>query len=114
MLERQRIALNPRAVETNRAGRISGDQRFQLSARATAATLGWVSMTFFAMIAWWLVFAAETRWMAGPGIIATVIAPLAPLIAPFGAKRAHRPPGDARWPSTRHEHRLGVIGQSAH
>ena len=77
MLERQRIAPNPRAVETNRAGRISGDQRFQLSARATAATLGWVSMTFFAMIAWWLVFAAETRWMAGPGIIATVIAPLA-------------------------------------
>lgn len=77
MLSRQRLALNPRAVETNRAGRISGDQRFHLSARATGATLGWVSMTFFAMIAWWLVFAAEMRWMAGPGMIATVSAPLA-------------------------------------
>jgi len=77
MLDRQRIALNPQAVETNRAGRISGDQRFHLSARATGAMLGWVSMTFFAMIAWWLVFVDETRWMAGPGIIATVSAPLA-------------------------------------
>ena len=77
MLDRQRIALNPQAVETNRTGRISGDQRFHLSARATAATLGWVGLTFFAMVAWWLVFVAQTRWMAGPGIIATVSAPLA-------------------------------------
>src|SRR5689334_8922415 len=77
MFDRKRTALNPSAVETNRAGRISGDQRFHLSARATAATLGWVGLTFFAMIAWWLVFVAETRWMAGPGIIATVVAPLA-------------------------------------
>jgi hypothetical protein len=77
MLSRQRLALNPQAVEANRAGKISGDQRFHLSARATGATLGLMSMTFFAVIAWWLVFAAETRWMAGPGIIATVIAPLA-------------------------------------
>lgn len=77
MLNRQRVALNPQAVEVNRAGRISGDQRFQLTARATGATLGLVSMTFFAAIAWWFVFAAETRWMAGPGIIATVSAPLA-------------------------------------
>lgn len=76
MLNRQRMALNPQAVETNRAGRISGDQRFHLTARATGATLGWVSMTFFAAIAWWLVFAAETRWLAGPGIIATVGAPV--------------------------------------
>src|SRR5690348_2519120 len=77
MLDRQRLALNPRAVETNRAGRISGDQRFHLSARATGATLGWMSMTFFAAIAWWPVFAAQTQWMAAPGIIATVVAPLA-------------------------------------
>ena len=77
MLNRQRMALNPQAVETNRAGRISGDQRFHLTARATGATLGWVSMTFFAVIAWWFVFATETRWMAGPGIIATVTATLA-------------------------------------
>jgi hypothetical protein len=77
MLTRQRLALNPAALVFNRAGRISGDQRFHLSARATGATLGWVSMTFLAVIAWWLVFAAETRWMVGPGIIATVSAPLA-------------------------------------
>ena len=51
MLNRQRAALNPGAVETNRAGRVTGDQRFHLSARATGATLAWVSMTFFAMIA---------------------------------------------------------------
>ncbi len=76
MLNRQRMALNPGAVDANRAGRITGDQRFHLSARASGATLGWVSMTFFAMIAWWLVFAGETRWMAGPGIIATVCAPV--------------------------------------
>ena len=77
MLNPERMALNPNAVETNRAGRISGDQRFHLTARATGATLGWVSMTFFAAIAWWFVFGAETRWMAGPAIIATVIAPVA-------------------------------------
>jgi len=76
MFNRQRMALNPGAVETNRSGRITGDQRFHLSARATGATLAWVSMTFFAMAAWWFVFAAETRWMAGPGIIATVAAPV--------------------------------------
>ena|SRR5690348_13252839 len=77
MFNRQRVALNLGAVEANRAGRITGDQRFHLSARATGATLAWVSMTVFAMIAWWLVFAAETRWMAVPGIIATVSAPVA-------------------------------------
>lgn len=77
MLDRQRIALNPGAIDTNRAGRISGDQRFQLTARATGATLGWVSMTFFAAIAWWFVLAAETRWMVVPAIIATVGAPVA-------------------------------------
>ena len=77
MFDRQRLALNPGAVETNRAGRISGGQRFELSARATGAVLGWLSMTVFAAIAWWFVFVAETRWMALPALIATIAAPAA-------------------------------------
>ena len=77
MFDLQRIALDPWAVGINRAGQISGGQRFQLSARATGATLGWVGMTLFAAIAWWSVLVAETRWMAGPGLIATVGAPIA-------------------------------------
>jgi hypothetical protein len=77
MFNQQRMALNPGAVETNRAGKITRGQRFHLSARATGAVLGWVSLTVFAMIAWWFVLVAQTRWMAGPGLIATVAAPLA-------------------------------------
>lgn len=77
MFDVHRMALDPGAVDINRAGRISGGQRFQLSARATGATLGWVGMTVFAAIAWWSFFVAETRWMAGPGLIATVGAPIA-------------------------------------
>ncbi len=78
MFNRQRTALNLGAVEANRAGRITRGQRFHLSARATGAALGWVSTTVFAMIAWWfVVVSAETRWMAGPGLIATVAAPVA-------------------------------------
>src|SRR2546423_10617701 len=77
MFDRQRMALNPGAMETNRTGRISGGQRFQLSARATGAVLGWLSMTVFAAIAWWFVFVAETRWMAIPAVIATIAAPAA-------------------------------------
>src|SRR5256885_14940713 len=77
MFDRQRMALNPGAVETNRAGRISGGQRAQLSARATGAVLGWLSMTVFAAIAWWFVFVAETRWMAIPAVIPTIAAPAA-------------------------------------
>ena len=34
-------------------------------------------MTAFAAIAWWFVFVAETRWMAVPGLIATIAAPAA-------------------------------------
>lgn len=48
-----------------------------MGARATGAVLGWVSMTAFAAIAWWFVFVAETRWLALPGLIATVVAPIA-------------------------------------
>jgi len=48
-----------------------------LGARATGAVLGWVSMTAFAAIAWWFVFVAETRWLALPGLTATVVAPIA-------------------------------------
>src|SRR5438046_8101919 len=77
MLDRQRMALNPGALETNRAGRISGGQRFQLSARATGAVLGWLSMTVLAAVAWWFVLVAETRWMAVPGLLATLAAPAA-------------------------------------
>ncbi len=77
MLDRQRMALNHGALETNRAGRISGGQRFQLSARATGAVLGWLSMTVLAAVAWWFVLVAETRWMAVPGLLATLAAPAA-------------------------------------
>ena len=77
MFDQQRTALNPGAVEANRAGRITRGQRFQLGARATGAVLGWVSTTVFAAIAWWFVFVAETRWLALPGLIATVVAPIA-------------------------------------
>ena len=77
MFDQQRAALNPGAVEANRAGRITRGQRFQLGARATGAVLGWVSTTVFAAIAWWFVFVAETRWLALPGLIATVVAPIA-------------------------------------
>ena len=48
-----------------------------MGARATGAVLGWVSTTVFAAIAWWFVFVAETRWLALPGLIATVVAPIA-------------------------------------
>ena len=48
-----------------------------MGARATGAVLGWVSMTAFAAIAWWFVFVAETRWLALPGLTATVVAPIA-------------------------------------
>src|SRR5438132_14258955 len=34
-------------------------------------------MTAFAAIAWWFVFVAETRWLSLPGLIATVVAPIA-------------------------------------
>lgn len=36
-----------------------------------------MSMTAFAAIAWWFVFVAETRWLALPGLTATVVAPIA-------------------------------------
>ena len=74
MFNQQRMALNPAAVEANRAGRITRAQRLHLSARATGAALGWVSMTVFAAIAWWFVLSTGTRWMAGPGLIATIAA----------------------------------------
>jgi len=77
MFDQQRTALNPGAVDANWGGRITRGQRFQLGARATGAVLGWVSTTVFAAIAWWFVFVAETRWLALPGLIATVVAPIA-------------------------------------
>ena len=77
MFNRQREALNPGAVEMNQAGKITAGQRLQLSARATGAVLGWLSLTVFAVIAWWFVLVAETRWMAGPGLIASIAAPIA-------------------------------------
>jgi hypothetical protein len=77
MFDRQRTALNPGAVEANLAGKITPEQRVQLAARATGAALGWVSMTVFAVVAWWFVLIAGERWMAGPGLIAAVAAPVA-------------------------------------
>jgi hypothetical protein len=77
MFNRQRAALNPGAVEVNRAGKITRGQRVQLSARATGAALGWAGTTVFAVIAWWFVLIAGMRWMAGPGLIASVAAPVA-------------------------------------
>src|SRR2546423_5420491 len=77
LFNRQRMALNPAALEANRAGRITRGQRFQLSARATGAALGFVSTTLFAAIVWWLVVKGGTPWMAVPGLIATIVAPIA-------------------------------------
>src|SRR5256885_16728586 len=77
MLNRQRMALNPAALEANRAGTITRGQRFQLSARATGAALGLVSKTLFSAIAWWLVVKGGMPWMALPGLIAAIVAPIA-------------------------------------
>jgi hypothetical protein len=76
MFERERLALDPGALETNRAGKISKGQRSMLRARATGALIGLFGTSMFAAIAWWIAATQARVWVA-VALIATVAAPLA-------------------------------------
>ena len=80
------MALDPDALEMNRAGKISPGQRSMLRARATGALLGFLGSAVFAVIAWWFALSgAHASWAAATAI-ATVAAPLA--LWAFGRIRA--------------------------
>jgi hypothetical protein len=76
MFERERLALDPGALETNRAGKISKGQRSKLRARATGAVIGLFGTSTFAAIAWWIAVNGARIWLA-VALIATVAAPFA-------------------------------------
>ena len=77
MFERQRIALDPGALETNRAGRISKGQRSKLRARGTGALLACVGCGVFALVACWFALTGAGMWLVAPAAIATFAAALA-------------------------------------
>ena len=76
MFDRERLALDPGALETNRAGKISKGQRSKLRARATGALIGLFGTSTFAVIAWLVAITGERVWLA-VALIATVAAPIA-------------------------------------
>jgi hypothetical protein len=72
------MVLDPGALETNRAGRISKGQRSKLRARATGALLACVGCALFALAAWWVALSgAAPRYLVAPAAVATFAAPLA-------------------------------------
>jgi hypothetical protein len=72
------MALDPGALETNRAGRLSKGQRSKLRARATGALLAGVGCAVFALIAWWsAALTGAPGYLVAPAAIATLGAPLA-------------------------------------
>jgi hypothetical protein len=76
MFERERLALDPGALETNRAGQISQGQRSMLRARAAGALVGLFGTSPFAVIAWWVALSGARVWIA-VALIGTVAAPIA-------------------------------------
>ncbi|HXN90252.1 MAG TPA: hypothetical protein VN906_02090 [Candidatus Sulfotelmatobacter sp.] len=76
MFDRERLALDPGALETNRAGLISKGQRSMLRARATGALLGLFGTGAFAVSAWWVAMTGGARVWLAIALIATVAAPI--------------------------------------
>ncbi|HEY8798659.1 MAG TPA: hypothetical protein VIO85_12425 [Candidatus Dormibacteraeota bacterium] len=76
MLDQERLALDPGALVTNRAGKLSPRQRSKLRARATGALIGLIATSTFAVIAWLVAWAGPKVWIVA-ALIATVAAPLA-------------------------------------
>jgi hypothetical protein len=76
MFERERLALDPASLDTNRTGAISQRHRSMMRARATGALVGLLGTSVFAVIAWWVAVTGSRVWLAA-ALIATVAAPLA-------------------------------------
>jgi hypothetical protein len=75
VLDQERVALDPGALETNRAGTISKGQRAKLRARATGALIGFFATSVLVPIAWWVAMTGPKIWIVA-ALIATVAAPV--------------------------------------
>jgi hypothetical protein len=76
VLDQERLALDPDALETNRAGRLSRGQRSKLWVRAAGVLIALIATSTFAVIAWLVAWAEPKVWIVA-ALIATVSAPLA-------------------------------------